>query len=127
VVIEYQYLKKILYISTFIFITFILTGIVVSFYYLFILRTPTPMIPIATQDNNNNGLSHKIDKINSLFHSGAGHHTKGSAIDSIPVIPKMNFATTANGTTTTANVTIPVCNGVVGGPCLDPNTRTIIP
>ena len=42
------------------------------------------------------------------------------------VIPKMNFATTTNGTTT-ANVTIPVCNGGVGGPCLDPNTHTIIP
>jgi hypothetical protein len=40
----------------------------------------------------------------------------------VPVIPKMNFATTiTNGTT--ANVTIPVCNGVIGGPCLDPNTH----
>jgi hypothetical protein len=69
------------------------------------------------------GLKHTTDnKIDSLS-SNVGQ--KSSAADSIPVIPKMNFANTANGTT--ANLTIPVCNGVVGGPCLDPNTHTIIP
>jgi hypothetical protein len=51
-----------------------------------------------------------------------GHNNE---IKEILVIPQMNFATTTNGTTA-ANVTIPVCNGVVGGPCLDPNTHTII-
>jgi hypothetical protein len=51
-----------------------------------------------------------------------GHNNE---IKEIPMIPQMNFATTTNGTT--ANVTIPICNGVVGGPCLDPNTHTIIP
>ena len=50
------------------------------------------------------------------------NHAKGSdnkdndgsnMINNIPVILQMNFATIANETT--ANVTIPVCNGVVGG------------
>jgi hypothetical protein len=63
----------------------------------------------------------KIDNDNDkkFFRSG------NNEIKEIPVIPRINFATTANETT--ANVTIPVCNGVVGGPCLDPNTHTIIP
>jgi hypothetical protein len=50
-----------------------------------------------------------------------------SALNSIAVIPKMNFTTTTTNGTTTANVTIPVCNGVVGEPCVDPDTHTIIP
>jgi hypothetical protein len=74
-------------------------------------------------DGSDGGLKHTTDnKMDSLSHNVG---QKSSAADSIPVIPKMNFANTANGTT--ANVTIPVCNGVVGGPCLDPNTHTIIP
>ena len=39
-------------------------------------------------------------------------------IKEIPLNAQINFATTANRTTT--NVTIPICNGVVGGPCLNP-------
>jgi hypothetical protein len=73
-------------------------------------------------NNNNDGITDKIDTINSLFRSG-GHH-KGSI--TIPTIPQMQFpTTTANGTT--ANVTIAVCDGIVPGPCLDRTTGQIIP
>jgi hypothetical protein len=40
--------------------------------------------------------------------------TDKAALDSIPVVPRMNFDT-ANAT---ATVTIPVYEGVVPGPCL---------
>jgi hypothetical protein len=66
--------------------------------------------------------SRGIGVTDSLF---CNDDNRGSTIDNIPVIPQMNFATTTNGTT--ANMTIPVCNSIVGGPCLDPNTHTIIP
>jgi hypothetical protein len=66
----------------------------------------------------------KIKEINGLFHGSVGNDGSG-IINNVPVIPQMNFATTADGTT--ANVTIPVCSGVIGGPCLDPNTHTITP
>jgi hypothetical protein len=45
---------------------------------------------------------------------------------SIPVIPRLNFDT-INGTNATATVTIPVCDGIVPGPCLDKTTAQIIP
>jgi hypothetical protein len=45
--------------------------------------------------------------------SGGAGNDGSNTINNIPVIPQMNFATTINGTT--ANVTIPVCNGEVGG------------
>jgi hypothetical protein len=72
-----------------------------------------------SSSNNND----KIDKINNKLHCSS------SDIDNIPVIPPMNFANSTNGTTTTATatVTIPVCNGIVCGPCLDQNTGQIIP
>src|ERR1041385_5186084 len=67
------------------------------------------LIPITAQcahigeiDNN--------DKVNKFFR---GHNNE---IKEIPLTPQMNFAQT-NGTN--ATVTIPICNGVVGGPCLD--------
>jgi len=67
---------------------------------------------------------------------GSGNNDNGSAaLANIPVIQPLDAAqlnsTSANNTnrntTTTATVTIPVCDGVVGGPCLDSNTHTIIP
>jgi hypothetical protein len=70
--------------------------------------------------NYNGGDNHKDKDHAKLFQ---GHNNE---IKEVPAIPQMNFATITNGTTR-ANVTIPVCNGVVGGPCLDPNTHTIIP
>jgi hypothetical protein len=74
---------------------------------------------------DNGGSTHnKVGKINRLFRSN-NIETGSSALDSIPVIPKMNFDT-VNGTnytsTKTATVTIPVCDGVVPGPCLDKKT-----
>jgi hypothetical protein len=62
-----------------------------------------------------------------VFRGGVGNDGS-NIINNIPVIPQMNFATTTNGTT--ANVTIPVCNGVVRGPCRSllgcPNTASLI-
>ena len=65
---------------------------------------------VKAPDNNGGGSSSgddnpsdKIPTINKLFRSG-GHHHKGagsSAIDSIPVIPKLNLANTTDATTAT--------------------------
>ena len=71
-----------------------------------------PVIP-ADDDNNNHFKNNNMkigDPISKSFQQQQGQ-------------PK-STATTTNGTT--ANVTIPVCNGVVEGPCLDPNTHSII-
>jgi len=64
----------------------------------------------------------KIGKINRLFRS-SNDDSGSSAIDSIPVIQPLNV-TQANAT---ATVTIPVCDGVRGGPCLDKTTGQIVP
>jgi transcriptional regulator len=45
-------------------------------------------------------------------------------------VPQMNFDVVNNTNSTetaTATVTIPVCDGVVPGPCLDKTTGQIIP
>jgi hypothetical protein len=70
--------------------------------------------------------SNNDDNDNQKDHSDHDKHFFRGHNKEMPSIPQMNFATTAtNGTT--ANVTVPICNGIVGGLCLDPNTHTIIP
>ena len=88
------------------------------------LCTATPVIKANDNNNGGHGIHHKIKTINKLFHSDTG-----SALDSIPVIPKLNFNATNSTSTssTTATVTLPICNGVVPGPCFDKSTRQIIP
>jgi hypothetical protein len=70
----------------------------------------------------------KIGKINRLFRSNNNIDTGQAALDSIPVIQPLT-PEQLNGTnaTKTATVTIPVCDGVVGGPCLDKTTGQIVP
>jgi hypothetical protein len=70
----------------------------------------------------------KIGKINRLFRSNNNIDTGQAALDSIPVIQPLT-PEQLNGTnaTKTATVTIPVCDGIVPGPCLDKTTGQIIP
>jgi hypothetical protein len=84
--------------------------------------------PQAQHNHNHNGISKRIHKIDSLFRSNNNVMDTGqAALNNIPVIQPLNFdnATTTNNAT--ATVKIPVCNGLVGGPCLDKVTGQIIP
>lgn len=67
-------------------------------------------------NKTNGGITHhnKIKGIKRQFRSGVSESSSSSAIDNIPVITKMDFATIANGTT--ANVTIATCDGIIPGP-----------
>jgi hypothetical protein len=84
-------------------------------------------------DSENSGSSntnhHKVKQIDRLFRSNNDAANTNNN-NNIPVIPKMNFDV-VNGTnsteTATATVTIPVCDGIVPGPCLDKTTGQIIP
>jgi hypothetical protein len=98
---------------------------------------------IARDDNNNNNnggneggsagngdnfIDHKIKTINRLFRGNSNNNgdTGQSALDNIPVIQPLTPAQ-LNGTNATATVTIPVCDGIVSGPCLDKTTGQIVP
>jgi hypothetical protein len=48
-------------------------------------------------------------------------------INNVPVIQPLPVNSTVIVNGTTANVTMPICDGVVGGPCLDKITGQIIP
>jgi hypothetical protein len=81
----------------------------------------------STDSGGSHHHSSKIGKIDRLFRSDSAD-TGQAALDSIPVIQPLT-PEQLNGTnlTKTATVTIPVCDGVVGGPCLDETTGQIIP
>lgn len=80
-------------------------------------------MPSPENHGGSGGTHHKVNEFRSN-----GDNSGSSAIDSIPVIPEMNFDT-VNGTNSTeiATVTIPVCNGVLPGPYLDKTAGQIIP
>jgi hypothetical protein len=80
--------------------------------------------------HNNDNSHHKVKDINKLFRSSKNDNSGSGAIDNIPVIPKMNFDVvndTNSTATATATVIIPICDGIVPGPCLDKTTGQIIP
>jgi hypothetical protein len=94
------------------------------------VRANDPKPTSSSDGGNSHNPIHKIPTINKLFRSGSsGHHHKvgnsSSVLNSIPVIPKLNFANNTNATT--ATVTLPLCDGLRGGPCLDKTTGQIIP
>jgi hypothetical protein len=64
-------------------------------------------------------LHHKIKEINQLFRCNDGDDNTGSSStainNNIPVIPQMNFAQVNGTNSTTATVTIPICDGITGG------------
>lgn len=102
----------------------------------------TGKFPTKKDDSNNGGGSigndnsggsshHKVSNINRLFRSDSIGNTGSSALDNIPVIQPLfsnnNNTNTTSSTTRTATVTIPICDGIVSGPCLDKSTGQIIP
>jgi hypothetical protein len=80
--------------------------------------------PTSSSEHHDSGS--KIPTIKKLFRTGKHHSDSSSEIlNSIPVIPKLDF--NATNSTTTATVTIPVYDGLRGGPCIDKTTGQIIP
>lgn len=84
---------------------------------------------VGSSNNDDDNTHHQVKQIGRLFRSN--NDDEANSINNIPVIPRMNFevvnGTNSTTTMTTASVTIPICDGIVPGPCLDKTTGQIIP
>jgi hypothetical protein len=80
-------------------------------------KTTTPQ----EHHGNHGGISKKIHKIDNLFRSNDNVDTGQAALANKPVIQPLNV------TAMNATITMPMCNGVVSGPCWDSTNNAVVP